>query len=69
MEISIQHRNALARNWLKSRTLFNIAALCRSIDYDRGSFARFEEGHHDLKEDALERLEKALAPYGYITLI
>lgn len=68
MEISIQQRNTLARNWLNRRKLFNIAALCRSIDYDRGSFARFEEGHHDLKEDALERLEKALAPYGYIAI-
>lgn len=68
MEITIEQRNSLVRSWLRNRPLFNTSAICRAIDYDRGSFARFESGHHDLKVEALELLEEALLPYGYIKI-
>jgi len=58
-------RNSNVRNWINSRDLINIAALCRKADYNRGAFSRFLEGHQDLKEENLAKIETALADYGY----
>lgn len=68
MQATIEQRNSLVRSWLRNRPLFNISAICRAIDYDRGSFARFESGHHDLKAETLDLLEDKLIPYGYIKI-
>lgn len=60
-------RTELLRQWLKEHDLFNISALCRRIDYDRGAFSHWMEGHvnWDLSEEVVTRLENALMPYGY----
>lgn len=63
--LTLEQRNAYAREWLKQHDLFNIAALCRRINYNRGAFSRFEEGHLALSIEPLERLEEALNEYGY----
>lgn len=63
--LSTKERNTRARVWLKQHDLFNIAAICRRINYNRGAFAHFEEGHLDLSEAVLQRLEDLLDPYGY----
>ena len=60
-------RTELLRQWLKERDLFNISALCRRINYDRGAFSHWMEGHDnwDLSDEAASRLENALVQYGY----
>lgn len=60
-------RTELLRQWLKERDLFNISALCRRIDYNRGAFSHWLEGHAnwDMSDEAADRLEDALTPYGY----
>lgn len=68
MAVTIEQRNLQVRAWLGRRPLFNFAALCREIDYDRGAFARFLTNggsRHYLSEEPLTRLENALVPYGY----
>lgn len=60
-------RTELLRQWLKQHDLFNISALCRRIDYDRGAFSHWMEGHAnwDLSDEAADRLETTLVQYGY----
>lgn len=60
-------RSEKLRAWLKGRDLFNYAALCRRIDYNRGAFSHWLEGHNnwDLSDQAMDRLESALIAYGY----
>lgn len=64
--LTIAERNTEARIWLNHHDLFNIAALCKRIDYDRGSFSRFMEGHIDLSDVVINKLEISLRPYGYL---
>lgn len=65
--LTVEQRNARARAWLKEHDLFNAAALCRRINYNRGAFSHFQEGHVDLSAEVLLRLEVTLMPYGYET--
>lgn len=65
--LTLEQRNARAREWLKQHDLFNNAALCRRINYNRGAFSHFQEGHLDLSAEVLLRLEATLMPYGYET--
>ena len=62
---AIADRNNVIRAWLKSRDLFNIAAVARRIDYDRSNFSQFLEGHRDLVEPYISSLETAMERYGY----
>jgi len=60
-------RTDTLRQWLKEHDLFNLAALCRRIDYDRGALSHWLENHAgwDISDEVVDRLEKALKPYGY----
>lgn len=60
-----EERNNKLRAWLSEHPFINIAKVCRAIDYNRGTFARFESGHQDLGIDMTNKLEDALIPYGY----
>jgi len=62
---SKEERNILLREWINAHDLINIAALCRRIDYNRGTFSRFLEGHQELGEKATTKLENILTEYGY----
>lgn len=66
-KINMEQRNILLRQWLKQHDLFNIAALCRRINYDRGAFSHWLEAHEgfNLSEEAADRLENTLVDYGY----
>lgn len=58
-------RNDKMRTWLKQHDFLNIAKICRRIGYNRGSFSHFEEGHKELGEKTLQKLEFSLIDYGY----
>lgn len=58
-------RNENIRKWLKSHDMINIAKLCRVVGYNRGNFANYEMGWRNLPQEIIERLEAALADYGY----
>lgn len=64
-EVTVKYRNEVLRTWLKSHDLLNIAALCRRTNCNRGAFAHFIEGHYDMTEEPLTRIEQALIFYGY----
>lgn len=66
---TIEERNILLRSWVKAHDLLNLAALCRRVDYDRGSFSHWVEAHHELSEDVIIRIEQALSDYGYKLVI
>jgi hypothetical protein len=66
-EITHAERCKVLRKWIKDHDLFNIAALCRRINYDRGAFSHWLEEHEnwDLSAEAADRLEAVLIDYGY----
>lgn len=58
-------RNDALCQWLQAHPFINLARVCRHINYNRGAFQKFAEGHQELSIHAIERLENALIDYGY----
>lgn len=61
----LRARNEALREWLNSHDLLNAAALCRRVDYNRGAYSHFIEGHHYLSLQMIIKFENVLSNYGY----
>ena len=63
---SIDEQSAHLREFLKERDFFNMSKIAARINYNRGNFTAYLEGHRELPHAFVKRLQEELKRYGYI---